>query len=374
VKNGLVTRFGNPLNADMPKMQHGNARIEQTLLKVGECLYRNQSSGTYYALVKRGGKQIKRSLKTTDRKLAERRLSDFRKESGQARAGKEECRLTFAQIGKQWFTLQSSTLKPASARRITLCLKEASKRFGSMRVTEITKQMCREWAAGRAAEVHPSTYNKDVYLLKAVLEYAIERGILLDNPAKSVPRLKAVSKLVQIPSRADFDLLVAELDKGDSRKHEAANLVHLLAYSGMRLAEATNILWREVDFERGQFIVTGGAVGTKNHEIRIVPLFPMLCNFLIKLRDEKQPKPDDRIINSDSAKRAIASACKAAGLQKVTHHSLRHFFVSNAIEVGIDFKTIAAWIGHKDGGLLVAKTYGHLRDTHSSAMAQRMVF
>ncbi len=32
--------------------------------KVGECLYRNESSGIYYALVKRSGKQYRRSLKT----------------------------------------------------------------------------------------------------------------------------------------------------------------------------------------------------------------------------------------------------------------------------------------------------------------------
>ena len=46
--------------------------------------------------------------------------------------------------------------------------------------------------------------------------------------------------------------------------------------------------------------------------------------------------------------------------------------MSNAIEKGIDFKTIANWIGHKDGGLLVAKTYGHLRDVHSHQMAKLM--
>ena len=53
---------------------------------------------------------------------------------------------------------------------------------------------------------------------------------------------------------------------------------------------------------------------------------------------------------------------------------MRHFFVSNAIEAGVDFATIAAWVGHKDGGVLVAKTYGHLRQSHSAAMAERMSF
>jgi hypothetical protein len=40
----------------------------------------------------------------------------------------------------------------------------------------------------------------------------------------------------------------------------------------------------------------------------------------------------------------------------------------------VDFKAIAGWLGHKDGGVLAAKTYGHLRNEHSAAMAQRMTF
>ncbi len=47
------------------------------LSKVAECLYRN-GHGTYFALLKVGGKQIKRSLKTEDAALARRRLAEFR--------------------------------------------------------------------------------------------------------------------------------------------------------------------------------------------------------------------------------------------------------------------------------------------------------
>lgn len=45
--------------------------------KVGKCLYRNHR-GTYFALVKVNGKQIKRSLETKDRELADRSLAGFR--------------------------------------------------------------------------------------------------------------------------------------------------------------------------------------------------------------------------------------------------------------------------------------------------------
>jgi len=38
--------------------------------KVAACLYRHETSGGYYALLKRGGKQFRKSLGTTDRQLA----------------------------------------------------------------------------------------------------------------------------------------------------------------------------------------------------------------------------------------------------------------------------------------------------------------
>jgi hypothetical protein len=41
---------------------------------------------------------------------------------------------------------------------------------------------------------------------------------------------------------------------------------------------------------------------------------------------------------------------------------------------GIDFKTIAEWLGHQDGGMLVGKVYGHLLPEHRQRMAERLVF
>src|SRR5258706_15871184 len=44
-----------------------------------------------------------------------------------------------------------------------------------------------------------------------------------------------------------------------------------------------------------------------------------------------------------------------------------------AIELGIDFKTLSAWQGHRDGGGLMAKTYSHLRNEHSENIAKKLV-
>jgi len=48
--------------------------MQQQLNRVAENLYRSESSSTYYAIFFRDGKQIKRSLKTTDPTLAKRRF------------------------------------------------------------------------------------------------------------------------------------------------------------------------------------------------------------------------------------------------------------------------------------------------------------
>jgi hypothetical protein len=39
---------------------------------------------------------------------------------------------------------------------------------------------------------------------------------------------------------------------------------------------------------------------------------------------------------------------------------------------GVDFMTIAEWLGHKDGGILIGKVYGHLLDEHRQRMAAKV--
>jgi site-specific recombinase XerD len=123
------------------------------------------------------------------------------------------------------------------------------------------------------------------------------------------------------------------------------------------------------------FTVAGKGSG-ETGKSRTVPLFPPMERLLMafKARLARPPEATDRMIQIESAKTSIINACKELGLPQYTHHTMRHFFCSNAIESGVDFKVIAGWLGHVDGGVLVAKTYGHLRDVHSREMAKRITF
>ncbi len=353
---------------------------EPLFQKVGECLYRRQSSQVYYALVKRAGKQHRKSLKTTDRKLAERLLADYRREIGAVKPTVGGRSVTLGEVAKRWLEAKKPFLKPMSFKRCETSVGQLCRLLGTVAVRKISPTMLEDWASKRIKEgrspkgLSASTYNNERDTLIAILDQAKRDGHLLDNVAEALPRRKGEKKAKVIPSKEDFAKLVQVLRACDHRSQAAADLVELAAYTGARLGEVTTMRWRDILFEKGRFVITGGEKGTKNSEARERPLFPAARALLERMRERDKPQPDDLIISITSAKRALTSACKKAGIPRLTHHVMRHFFVSNAIEAGVDFKTIADWIGHKDGGVLVAKTYGHLRDAHSFEMAKKMTF
>ena len=65
-------------------------------------------------------------------------------------------------------------------------------------------------------------------------------------------------------------------------------------------------------------------------------------------------------------------ARELAGVDGFGYHDCRHYFISHAVMSGIDYMTIARWVGHKDGGVLIGRVYGHLNDEHAKRQAKRL--
>src|SRR5213595_6526 len=89
---------------------------EAPFQKVGECLYRYSSNGVYYARIKSGGKEIRRSLETTDRELAKRELARFKDE--QRQIDRSQGKLTLAELCDRFLKPSSiRSRRPSSVRR-----------------------------------------------------------------------------------------------------------------------------------------------------------------------------------------------------------------------------------------------------------------
>ena len=249
--------------------------------------------------------------------------------------------------------------------------------LGQTEVRKISKHDCLAWAASFGANASPSNFNNTVGSLRMVIDLAVEAGARYDNPARFIKKLRVRQKELQLPNRDQFLKMVESIEGVNRRfSQDCANLVHFLAYGGFRKSEAANITWADCDFEKKEITVRGNPeTGTKNWTIRRVPMIPDMIKFLKRLRTERPKESVSQpVMRVRECQNAIDSACKKLGITRFTHHDLRHLFATLCIESGVDIPTVSRWLGHKDGGALAMKVYGHLRNQHSVAMAQRVTF
>src|SRR5215467_15744077 len=94
------------------------------------------------------------------------------------------------------------------------------------------------------------------------------------------------------------------------------------------------------------------------------------------LRELRAERPDEplraTVMRVFECQNSMIHAAEEIRMKRITHHDLRHLFATICIESGVDIPTVSRWLGHKDGGALVMRIYGHLRDEHSQAAAAKV--
>jgi len=342
-------------------------------------------SGRYYARAFASGKEVWKSLKTSHYSVAEAKLAEFLKEHRERASngnGEVSAKMSFDEALKihQQNQADDVSIKPSTRHywnQIFVALLKSWPGLADLEIRRITKADCKEWAR-RFRKIASSTrYNNTLAGLRHVFDVAIEAGIIYDNPAAKLDRVPVRAKQLTLPSGDQFLQLVDAVEHaGAWCSRDCADFVRGLAFTGCRKGEAGQIEWRDVDFEAGETIIRGDAeTGTKNWELRRVPLIPEACALFERMRGERSGESlDTKVFRVRECQKALDRACKYVGTDRITHHDLRHLFATRCIESGVDIPTVSRWLGHKDGGALAMKTYGHLRREHSIAQAQRVTF
>jgi integrase len=93
--------------------------------------------------------------------------------------------------------------------------------------------------------------------------------------------------------------------------------------------------------------------GTKNSEIRRVPLIPDMEALLKRLQGGGSPTGP--ILRIARCYETLARACKEMGISRLTHHGIRYLFATRCIESSVYIPTVSRWLGHKDGGALAMR-------------------
>lgn len=377
-----------------------------------QCLLRNKQSGLYYGRFTLHGKQKWYALETDVYSVAKLRVGDKAVEVERLRGTLAHVAAGKATVGELMEVYISRTkanpdFRPATVAVRLVGLNKVKKTWPGIERLEprqITPAGVFAWVAqakGEAAGYVPpgatkavkgnsaSSINRAIDTLRRVLDIAIERGQIHGNPVLVKPpvgrlKKKVVSRKLVLPSMAQVRALFTAMEKNGSPGGwgaEAADFCRFMTYSGARIGEAARTTWQCVDWERKQMRIPGYKSATSDRQIPLFPGLGALLKRMVKRRKsaarfaaDRKPllEPGDPLFRLTECQKTIDAACAKTGVPRLTHHDFRHLFATVCIESGVDIPTVAAWLGHNDGGVLAMKTYGHLRREHSFASAAKV--
>jgi integrase len=243
-----------------------------------------------------------------------------------------------------------------------------SRRVGELRKSDLVRLLP---LLQKACKSH-STLKKKWVILGQFFEWLVDTDQIDSNPARiRLPRRTDEPKETLRISRDKIAQIIAHAGE----RHRL--VIQFSAYTGLRAGEQRALTWNDLDLDAGVVRVTravkhGGYVGPPKTAggKRTVPLAPDL---IAELRAWKLAQPIEQRRQGlvfPTAKGGIADinnwrnrglhkACKAAGVDLIRWHDLRHYFASVLLfEMHEGEATITALLGHNSIAFTFSQ-YGH---------------
>jgi len=213
----------------------------------------------------------------------------------------------------------------------------------------------------RRKEVSGSTVNRELALLKRMFNLAADWELFRDlNPVRKVKFFKEFNTGTRVVSPEEEERLL---------RNAAPYLQDLIRFdlnTGLRIGEVFTLRWSDVDFEKNILNV----FAPKTQKRRCVPINwearKVLEAWALGRRNEfvfynfETGKPFVDL------KTGFAQACRKAGIEGVTWHTLRHTFASRLVSRGVDIVTVKELLGHSSVAVTMRYTHTNLDSKHAA--------
>jgi integrase len=348
-------------------------------------LYRREPIGVYYARLYAGGRNKWISLKTKVFSVAKVKLNQRLQTHyavAEAEASTAKGKATFGDLAALYLEEVGldGSIKASTKEYRDKTIKYLFNSWPALKTkapNRVTETELRHWAAEYRGKFSETLFNNTLDSLRHIFNLAISRGLITKNPGAVIEKVKVPQKKLELPSSDEFRAIVDVIrNSGSATSPGNGDLVEFLAFSGLRANEAAGVRWQDIDFERGRIYVAPG----KNDQSRIIPILNPMRELLERIQGEprwfrnESRRKAGYVLSVVECEKALTAACGKGGVHRLTRHDLRHLFATRCIESGVDISTVSRWLGHRDGGVLAMRTYGHLRDEHSQAMAAKVSF
>ena len=297
------------------------------------------------------GERIRRSSQTADRREALEYHDRLKADLWRHDQLKEKLRHTWDEAALRWLDgLQNPRTQKNAAIRLAWLQKFLRGRI----LQEIDRSLIAEISSKRGKDVGPTTVNRYLETIQAVLWKAHEWGWLDQVP--SVRKLKTPSKRIRWLTHEEADRLLAQLPQ-----HQG-DLARFALATGLRQRNILDLEWNQVDMKRALcWIHPDQAKGGKAIGV------PLNLEALSVLRKQKG-KHEHRVFTFEGMPlgqvntKAWRSALKRAGISDFRWHELRHTWASWHVQSGTPLHVLQELGGWSDYKMVLR--YAHLAQEH----------
>jgi integrase len=237
------------------------------------------------------------------------------------------------------------------------------KRLRGLTLSGLTGNGLSRWVLSNT-DVSASTRNWHLCRLYGVLkqvEQHVEVKIPWEDMDACRKKLKQMGYIEPAGQRdrrlTDAEIAAIKSKFGREVTIRMKDIVDFCVASCMRIGEVTRIRWQDLDEQARTIVVRDRKHPTKkfgNH--CVVPLLGGSFEILTR-----QPRRDDRVFPHNPLYLSIKfkDAARAAGVQNVVLHDLRHEGITRLFELGFQIQEVAMVSGHTNWRVL--RRYVHLR-------------
>lgn len=208
---------------------------------------------------------------------------------------------------------------------------------------------------------HKTTSARVLELLRRTLNHGVKRGLIAALPFKiEIPRLN--NQTTEDLSENQLGMLLDVLDK--DKDQQAANVMRLALFTGMRRTEIFRLKWTDIDKERG-FIFIRDPKGGTDQKIPLNGSVAAIFETIEPAEDNPYVFPGQKkethltTLHRKSVDRIRKAAGFPPGFRPL--HGLRHVYASMLASSGqVDLYTLQKLLTHKSPAM--TQRYAHLRD------------
>lgn len=256
-------------------------------------------------------------------------------------------------------------------------------KLANKRLAEIKPEQVQKLHRELTDSAGPYTANRVAAIFAAMCDFAKRKGIIERNPAEGIEKNAETPReryITEGEAGRFWSALQAEYAKAASAQRYGGNPDHhriavldaitFALFTGQRRGNIESLRWDSVDLKNKTMTITREQFKGKRPHVANLPAEA------VEILQRRKGNGSEFVFNSNASasghitepKTAMADIIKAAGIDHVRFHDLRHTFAAWQVTAGTDLYLIGKQLGHRS--MTTTQRYAHLDVTkHADKIA-----